>query len=267
LVSTPQEPQLELGDFLRSRRERLTPAALGLPDGRRRRTPGLRREEVAELAGIGVDWYVRLEQGRAVRPSAATIDALAQALRLDPAERTHLRALARSPRHRAFTRETVPAAIRRLVGRLDQPAYITGRRWDVLAWNAAAADVITDFGQVPEDDRNILIWMLTDPAARLRFGPGWTDEAQRMVAQFRATHDLWARDPAFEILMTRLRAGSPEFVSWWDAHDIRRSMAGHKVFYYPDRGPLRFEYVTFQANDDPALKLAVYTPVEPLAVL
>ena len=87
----------ELGDFLRSRRERLTPAELGLPDGRRRRTPGLRREEVAELAGIGVDWYVRLEQGRAVRPSVATIDALAQVLRLDPAERAHLRTLARSP--------------------------------------------------------------------------------------------------------------------------------------------------------------------------
>jgi transcriptional regulator with XRE-family HTH domain len=228
-MSTSLEAQLELGDFLRSRRERLVPAALGLPDGRRRRTPGLRREEVAELAGIGVDWYVRLEQGRAVRPSVATIDALAQALRLDPAERTHLRALARSPRHRAVTRETVPGAI-------------------------------TDFGQLPEEDRNVLTWMLTDPAARLRFGPGWADEAQRMVAQFRATHDLWARDPAFEALMARLRAGSPEFVAWWESHDIRRSMAGQKVFYYPDRGPLRFEYVTFQANDDPALKLAIYTP-------
>jgi transcriptional regulator with XRE-family HTH domain len=259
-MRTSLEAQLELGDFLRSRRERLVPAALGLPDGRRRRTPGLRREEVAELAGIGVDWYVRLEQGRAVRPSVATIDALAQALRLDPAERTHLRALARSPRHRAFTRETVPGAVRRMIASLAQPAYVTGRRWDVLAWNAAAAGVITDFGQLPEEDRNVLTWMLTDPAARLRFGPGWADEAQRMVAQFRATHDLWARDPAFEALMARLRAGSPEFVAWWESHDIRRSMAGQKVFYYPDRGPLRFEYVTFQANDDPALKLAIYTP-------
>ncbi|HEY6501372.1 MAG TPA: helix-turn-helix transcriptional regulator, partial [Streptosporangiaceae bacterium] len=99
-MAAPQASHVELGDFLRSRRERLTPAELGLTDGRRRRTPGLRREEVAELAGIGVDWYVRLEPGRAVRPSAATIDALARALRLDPAERTHLRALARSPRHR-----------------------------------------------------------------------------------------------------------------------------------------------------------------------
>jgi transcriptional regulator with XRE-family HTH domain len=262
-MPTAIEDRSELGDFLRSRRERLTPAALGLPSGRRRRTPGLRREEVAELAGIGVDWYVRLEQGRSVRPSVATIDALAQALRLDPAERTHLRALARSPRHQPFARETVPDPIRRLVESLTQPAYVTGRRRDVLAWNAAAADILTDFAQAPEADRNVLIWMLTNPEARGRFGPGWADEAQRMVAQFRATHDLWARDPAFEALMTRLRDGSPEFATWWDAHDIRRSQAGHKVFYYPDcpgRAPLRFEYVTFQANDDPALKLSIYTP-------
>ena len=257
-MTTPQASQVELGDFLRSRRERLTPAELGLTGGRRRRTPGLRREEVAELAGIGVDWYVRLEQGRAVRPSVATVDALARALRLDPAERTHLRALARSPRHRAFTRETVPGAIQRLVEGLDQPAYVTGRRWDVLCWNAAAADVITDFSQVPAGDRNILIFMFTDPAARQRFGPGWADEARRMVAQFRATHDLWARDPAFEKLMNRLRRDGQEFVTWWEAHDVRRSMSGQKVLYHPDRGPLRYEYATFQANDDPALKLAIY---------
>jgi transcriptional regulator with XRE-family HTH domain len=259
-MPTAIEDRSELGDFLRSRRERLTPAALGLPGGRRRRTPGLRREEVAELAGIGVDWYVRLEQGRSVRPSVATIDALAQALRLDPAERTHLRMLARAPGHREFARETVPAPIRRRVAGLDQPAYITGRRWDVLAWNQASAEVIADFAQFPVPDRNILIWMFTGPGARDRFGPGWAAEARRMVAQFRATHDLWARDPAFENLMTRLRDGSPEFVAWWDAHDVRRSLAGLKTFYYPDRGPRRFEYATFQANDDPALKLAIYTP-------
>ena len=130
-MNTTQESQVELGDFLRSRRERLTPAGLGLADGRRRRTPGLRREEVAELAGIGVDWYVRLEQGRAVRPSAATIDALAQALRLDPAERTHLRVLARNPRRRAFSPETVPGAIRRLVEGLDlvEPGIVWLPQW------------------------------------------------------------------------------------------------------------------------------------------
>ena len=125
----------ELGDFLRSRRARLGPAEVGLSNGRRRRTPGLRREEVAELAGIGVDWYVRLEQGRAVSPSVTTVDALARALRLKPHEHAHLRALTRPPDRRAFRRETVPDAIRRLVEGLAQPAYVTGRRWDILAWN------------------------------------------------------------------------------------------------------------------------------------
>src|SRR5437899_12773960 len=117
----------ELGDFLRSRRERLNPKAVGLPLGRRRRTPGLRREEVAELAGIGVDWYVRLEQGRSVSPSITTVDALARALRLSKVEHGHLRALTRNADRRQFSRESVPEAIRRLVECLNQPAYITGR--------------------------------------------------------------------------------------------------------------------------------------------
>jgi transcriptional regulator with XRE-family HTH domain len=120
----------EFGDFLRSRREKLTPKAVGLPGRRRRRTAGLRREEVAELAGIGVDWYIRLEQGRTVSPSVTTIDALARALRLGKAEHAYLRALALNGDRRAFSRESVPDVIRRLVEGLNQPAYVTGRRWD-----------------------------------------------------------------------------------------------------------------------------------------
>jgi transcriptional regulator with XRE-family HTH domain len=116
------------GDFLRSRREKLEPHAMGLPNGARRRTVGLRRQEVAELAGIGIDWYIRLEQGRAVRPSTATVDALARALRLGKAEHAHLRALALPSNRPAFVRETVPNTVRRIVERLDQPAYVTGRR-------------------------------------------------------------------------------------------------------------------------------------------
>ena len=250
----------ELGDFLRSRREKLSPKTAGLASGRRRRTPGLRREEVAELAGIGVDWYVRLEQGRAVSPSVTTIDALACALRLGKVEHAHLRALARDTSRRAFARESVPEAIRRLVESLNQPAYVTGRRWDILAWNEAAADIFTDFGRAAEEDRNILIYMLTDPDARGLFGTTWSAEAKRMVAQFRATHDFWAGDPAFLDLLERLRRGSPEFATWWEAHDVRSGAAGRKLLNHPEKGLLRFEYATFQANDDPALRLVIYTP-------
>jgi len=204
---------------------------------------------------------LRLEQGRAVSPSVTTIDALARALRLGKAEHAHLRALARDTSRRAFSRESVPETIRRLVEGLNQPAYVTGRRWDILAWNAAAADIFTDFGRVAEADRNILIYVLTDPDARRLFGATWADEAKRMVAQFRATHDLWAGDPAFLDLLARLRQGSPELATWWEAHDIRSGAAGQKLLSHPKKGLLRFEYATFQANDDPALKLAIYTPL------
>jgi transcriptional regulator with XRE-family HTH domain len=250
----------EFGDFLRSRREKLTPKAVGLPIDRRRRTAGLRREEVAELAGIGVDWYIRLEQGRTVSPSVTTIDALARALRLTKAEHAHLRALARDADRRAFSRESVPDALRRLVENLNQPAYITGRRWDVLAWNTAAEEIFA-FSRLREEDRNSLISMLTNPNSRRLFSANWANEARRMVAQFRATHDLWAGDPAFLELLDRLREGCPEFSGWWETHDVKSVAGGRKVVNHPKKGVLRFEHASFQANDDPALKLVIYTPV------
>src|SRR6185312_4248011 len=157
--------RVEFGDFLRSRRERVSPKSVGIASGRRRRTAGLRREEVAELAGIGVDWYIRLEQGRTVSPSVTTIDALARALRLSKAEHAHLRALTHNSGRRAFVPETVPPTIRRLVESLNQPAYICGRRLDILTWNAAA-DEIFAFGRLPESDRNSLVSVLTNPAMR-----------------------------------------------------------------------------------------------------
>jgi transcriptional regulator with XRE-family HTH domain len=248
----------ELGDFLRSRRDRLSPEAVGLPGGRRRRTPGLRREEVAQLAGIGIDWYVRLEQGRSVSPSATTVDPLARALRLNPVEQAHLRVLTRNAERRPFVREAVPESLRRTVEALNLPAYVTGRRWDVLAWNEAAAEIFA-FDRVPEEDRNTLILVLTNPKTRALFGAGWAEEAKRMVAQFRATHDLWAADPAFTALLERLRSECTEFASWWAIHDLRDTIAGQKRLAHPRKGALRLQYTSFQANDDPSLKLVIYT--------
>ena len=259
-MSAATSRQSELGDFLRSRRQRLTPKSVGMPEGRRRRTPGLRREEVADLAGIGVDWYVRLEQGRSVSPSAATIDALARALRLSKAEHRHLRELTQTTDRRAFVRETVPPAILRTVEQLNLPAYITGRRWDVLAWNEAA-DEIFAFSQLVEADRNSLISVLTSPASRRLFGASWAAVARRMVSQFRATHDLWAGDPAFRDLLARLQEGCPEFAGWWEAHDVSGTAAGQKSLIHPKKGRLKLEYASFQANDDPALKLVIYRTV------
>ncbi|MBS0469914.1 MAG: helix-turn-helix domain-containing protein [Proteobacteria bacterium] len=250
----------ELGDFLRARRGRLTPESVGLPRHRRRRTPGLRREEVAELAGIGVDWYIRLEQGRPVTPSAGTVDALARALRLSEPEHQHLRALAGGGTYKPFERETAPDSLIHLLKSLSQPAYVTGRRRDLVAWNDAANDIFA-FDDLAESDRNILVAMLTVPRSRALFGPGWADEAQRMVAQFRITHDLSAGDPAFVALLSKLRHGCPEFEVWWERHEVRRSASGRKVLHHPAKGMIAFDHASFQANDDPALKLVIYTPV------
>ena len=250
----------QLGEFLRSRRERLRPDQLGLSDLRRRRTPGLRREEVASLAGISPEWYVKLEQGRPVAPSTATIDALSHALRLNEVEKAHLSMLAHGGKRPAFVQEVVPESLRRVVHSLPYPAYVTGLRWDVLAWNAPAATLLTDLDEIGDEDRNILIYVLTTSKGRELFGERGADEARRMVALFRATHDLWAADPAFVDLITRIRGGCMEFDGWWSAHDVGAPASGSKVLHHPGRGGLRFDYATFQANDDPRLKLAVYLP-------
>lgn len=238
----------------------MRPEAVGLANGRRRRTPGLRREEVAERAGISTDWYVRLEQGRTVSPSNTTVDALARALDLDAQEHAHLRTLAgHAPAH-SFVREIVPPTIRKIVAGLPHPAYVTGQRWDLLAWNDAAIDLFCDFGALPRAERNILLFVFADPRARVLFGDGWSNVARAMLAQFRAVHDLWAGDPAFAELVDRLRKSSPAFVGWWVDHEIRAPVAGRKTLHHPTQGLVRFDHASFQANDNLALKLVIYTP-------
>lgn len=251
----------QLGDFLRSRRERLRLAEVGLSDTRRRRTPGLRREEVARLAGISAEWYVKLEQGRAVAPSSATIDALARAVRLSETEQAHLRALARGDIHEPWSREEVPATLRALVQSLDYPAYVTGLRWDMLVWNAAAAALFGALNDLAIEDRNILHYVLTDAGGRVLFGDAWADESRRMVALFRSTHDRHADDPGFVGLVEQIRGGCPEFTTWWDAHDVAAPLSGTKYLIHPARGRVGYDYATFQANDDVRLKLAVYLPL------
>lgn len=248
----------QLGTFLRSRRAKLQPGDVGLVAGRARRTPGLLREEVAQLAGISTEWYVRLEQGRSVSPSAATINALAGALRLDAGERRHLRSLARGAERETFVHETIPDALRRVVEGLPGPAYVTGQRWDVLAWNAAAADLLTDFGLRAVGERNVLLFMFTDGEARRLFGAGWAEETRRMLSLFRATHDLWPDDPSFVGIVERLRAGCAEFEAWWADHDIAMPRSGSKSLHLRSGEAVLYDYSTFQANDDPALKLALY---------
>jgi len=244
----------ELGDFLRSRRDRLRPRDVGLAGGRRRRTAGLRREEVAELAGIGVDWYTRLEQGRAVKPSDTTLGALARALKLNGDEALHLRALVKAAERGPFVRETPPESVRNLVEALNLPAYLAGRRFDILVWNAAA-EAIFHFSRLREEDRNTLLYLLTRPEARARFGDAWPAEAQRVISLFRPVYDMHADDPAFVELVARLRAGAPEFEGWWARHEVSKPSSGRKTV-----GPYHLDYASFQLNDNPDLKLTLFRP-------
>lgn len=259
LPSSPASAKNPLGAFLRSRRERLDPATLGLSTLRRRRTPGLRREEVAEAAGISVEWYVKLEQGRAVEPPTGTIDALARALKLDEADHAHLRRLAGQTPVAPFRPEQVPPIVRRMVERLPFPAYLTGRRWDMLACNEASIELFGNFGAGADECPNILLFALTSPAAKTLFGTGWSIEAKRITALFRSTYDLFANDPAFVELVSRVRHGCASFDRWWADHDIRAPSSGIKTLHTRS-GVFRYEYTSFQANDDPALKLALYMP-------
>jgi transcriptional regulator with XRE-family HTH domain len=248
----------QLGDFLRQRRERLTPREVGIPTRLRRRTPGLRREEVAELAGISIDWYTRLEQGRESLPSKATAEALAQALLLSATDRSHLLKLATGDPGRIFKRESMPAHLVELVQELSVPAYIIGTRFDLLCWNKAASEIFRDFSKVPEDQRNTLYQMFTSAEVRERY-PNWESEARAMLESFRVTYDFWAHAPEFIALKDELCLRSPEFRKWWKTHQIRAKHSGEKVLKHRKLGEIRLRYSTFQSNDNPDLRLVLYS--------
>lgn len=255
------KPNAQLGNFLRQRRERLRPEQVGLKNLGRRRTPGLRREEVAELANISTDWYVRLEQGRQTLPSQKTIEALAKALRLTESETAHLITLATGRQLRPFQVEKAPASLQRIVKAINLPAYVIGQRWDIVAWNDLAADVYGDFGRLPKSRRNLLRFAFTDPEVRERLAD-WEYEARHMVARFRETYDLWSHDPAFTGLVDELMNGSPEFSRWWQDHAVSLRTHGHKAIRHPKRGSLLLEYATFQSNENPDLCLILSSQIE-----
>ena len=254
----------EAGDFLRSRRKRLTPATVGLPNGFRRRTPGLRREEVAMLAGVGTTWYTWLEQGRDVRPSDEVLAALAEALRLDPIERRHLFVLYERPalEWRPGGAERVDAPLRRMLDSLTgQPAFVLGRRWDFLAWNRAAAAVYGPYERLEGDARNSLHLVFTDPDHR-RLLVDWEAVARASLAMFRADCARYVGDPDFERLVDRLLRASPEFAAWWPQREVARPLAGQKRIDHPTVGRMLFEYSSFGVGDSAEMKLIVFTPLE-----
>lgn len=253
----------ELGDLLRARRERLQPADVGLPAGSRRRTRGLRREEVALLAAISPTYYAFLEQGREIRPSRQVLDALAQALRLTSTERAHVRELVYGDAAADLdAAETVSPAVVALVERLDPcPTYVTGRRFDVLAANRAARALWTDWPALSFEQRNMLWWMFTDPAARTILVE-WEAEASALLARYRAAAGRHPDDPAFSELTERLHAASPEVRGWWPRHEIAPLSSGSKRLRHPALGELELQHVVLQIADEPELKLVTFAAAE-----
>jgi transcriptional regulator with XRE-family HTH domain len=254
----------ELADLLRSRRDRLTPADVGLPAGTRRRTAGLRREEVAQLAGMSTTYYTFLEQGRDVRPSRQVVTALASALRLSSAERAFLFQLAGitlAAEDRAQA-ETVDPVVSALVGRLDPfPAYLKGRRWDVLAANRAARALLTDWSARESGDRNLVWWMFTDPGARKVY-VRWEEEAAGMLGRFRAAAGRRPDDPDFTDLIERLHQASPEVRAWWPRYDVAAVGGGTKHLHHPALGDVTFQHTVLQVADNPEQTLIYLTTDE-----
>ncbi|WP_410570073.1 helix-turn-helix domain-containing protein [Amycolatopsis sp. cmx-4-61] len=250
-------PTAELAAFLRARRERLDPRDFGLPP--RRRTPGLRREDVAELAGISVDYVVRLEQARGLRPSAEVVEALAGALRLTPGERAYLFDLAgQRPRDTGGVATTAAAPLARLVTDLSPlPAMLLNHRYDVLAWNPEMARLLVDFGTLPPARRNAIWLCLMHPRVR-EFYVDRDRVVREGIAHLRAAWAAHPDDRALTGLIRELTSGSAEFARLWDRQDVKVNGRGRKVVRHPEAGVLTVQFETLRPLEDPGQLLVIH---------
>ncbi|MGI8881554.1 MAG: helix-turn-helix transcriptional regulator [Jatrophihabitans sp.] len=253
----------ELAAFLRSRRERLTPEQLELPVSGRRRTPGLRREELAGLAGVGVTWYTWLEQARDIRVSEQVLDAIARSLRLDSNERRHLFTLAGvTDRAPGADCGAVPPAVLAMMSQLDPyPAAVLNARYDLLSCNDTYRMLISDVDEIPQEDRNLLWLMFTNPANRTVIRD-WDGAAAWMVAQFRANMAEHVSEPNWKSLVASLRARSEDFARMWDRHDVGGARVMPKRFDNPMVGLLEVDHVSLWFGQRSGTRLVCYTPRE-----
>jgi transcriptional regulator with XRE-family HTH domain len=252
-----------LGEFLQARRAQVTPEAAGIAPYGRRRVPGLRREELAQLAGVSVDYYVRLEQGRAAHPSADVLEAIARALQLDEAERAHLHQLASPPaaRRRAPAAERVAPGLARLLEQLHVPAVLIGRRMDMLAWNPLAAALTGDPARLPPGQRNLARMMFLDPDCRERYRD-WERHARETVGYLRYCAGRHPDDPGIAALVGELSVKSAHFARWWSDHLVREKTSGAKTYLHPMVGELTVQFETLVPPGAPDQALITYT-VEP----
>jgi transcriptional regulator with XRE-family HTH domain len=260
VVSGDDVRRHELASFLRSRRERITPEQVGLAPGGRRRTPGLRREEVAQLAGVGVTWYTWLEQGRDIKASDQVLDAIANTLLLDPHERAHMFTLAGSAQPVALAEcRAISPAMHLILRQLEPlPAIVQNTRTDILGYNRLHERLL-DLDSIPFEDRNSLLQLFTNPEWRTRM-IDWSDAVPRLVAQFRAAMANHLTDARWKSLVRRLQATSPEFKAMWERHDVRPMENMTKRYQHPRVGLLMLDYTHLWFGPRNETRLTTYTP-------
>jgi transcriptional regulator with XRE-family HTH domain len=253
----------ELAAFLRSRRARITPEQVGLPHGGRRRTPGLRREEVAQLAGVGVTWYTWLEQGRDINVSEQVLHAISRTLRLDPYEHSHLFTLAGAPEPPAEREcRSVPEAVHAMMRQLQPfPVVVKNARCDILAYNRSYDWLMGGIDEIPFEERNTLLQCVLNEEWRHRL-PDWETNLPRVVAGFRAAMADHVAEPAWKCLVKRLRQESPLFEKLWNQHDVSSQRIMTKRFLHPDIGMLRFSFAYLHLGRRSEVSMATYTPAD-----
>jgi transcriptional regulator with XRE-family HTH domain len=254
-------PRHELAAFLRSRREAVAPEQVGLPRGPGRRTPGLRREEVALLAGVSVSWYTWLEQGRRISASDDVLRAIARALLLDETETEHLARLTRPPATPIEPPREAPSALVRLITALEPaPAYVLGPSWEFLAWNDAQARLYPAIARLTGIERNLLWVQFADPAVR-ELVVDWDVHARQTLAEFRAATAERRAEPDHVELVERLVEASPEFAAWWPEHAVARFETRLRRFHHPAAGELTFEYQQLEPLEWPGLRVVCHLPL------
>jgi transcriptional regulator with XRE-family HTH domain len=254
----------ELAAFLRSRRERISPEDVGLPAGTRRRTAGLRREELAQLAGVGVTWYTWLEQGRPINASVQVLDALARTLRLDAIERAHLFRLADVPGAAApagCDECTLPPEVQRILDSVQYPASVLTERFDLLAWNRIYGALFPRLVQSPAAERNTLLSCLVGPfCSGCSPIPEQDKYSAMLIAQLRNAYGKHVGDPAWTHFIRRLEALSPTFAEIWAAHDVAQPASHTKRFRHPTLGLLTTKSTSFAVTAVPGARMVIYTP-------
>ena len=258
-----EERRAVLGNFLRTRRERLKPSQFHLPDRGRRRTPGLRREELAQLAGIGLTWYVKLEQGQDIQVSAQVLESLSRTLQLTPDERTYLFVLAREqlPLPIQTSHPQMSTELQNVLDALlPSPAFVTNERLDIIGWNQTASQIFADYAALSAWERNLVWLIFTDPAQRKIYGQ-WEEAAQRILGLFRACGGQHADEDWFIERRDRLMQASSQFRRWWELHDVGEEHLKRKELFHPGVGLLVVQPMALLVADDPNLTISLYTPL------